>query len=70
VEPNTTALERAFALAESGQCANLAQVKARLHAEGYWSDAITGRHLHSQLKIIIETARTARPVQRRRATIA
>jgi hypothetical protein len=51
-------MERAFALARSGRYVNLAQVKARLNAEGYWSDAVTGPQLRSQLKVLIEAART------------
>jgi len=57
VEPNTTAMERAFALANSGRYVNIAQVKARLNAEGYWPDAITGPQLRSQLKVVIDAAR-------------
>jgi hypothetical protein len=51
-------MERAFALARSGRYVNLAQVKARLNAEGYWPDAVTGPQLRSQLKVLIEAART------------
>ena len=51
-------MERAFALANSGRYVNIAQVKARLNAEGYWPDAITGPQLRSQLKVLIEAART------------
>jgi hypothetical protein len=51
-------MERAFALANSGRYVNLTQIKARLSAEGYWPDAVTGPQLRSQLKVLIEAART------------
>ena len=53
-------MERAFALANSGRYVNIAQVKARLNAEGYWPEAITGPQLRSQLKVLIAAARTVR----------
>lgn len=47
-------IERAFALAESGQCGSLASVREQLKAEGY-SEAghLSGPSIRSQLKKII-----------------
>ena len=57
MQPNTTALERAFELTKSGKCRNIEEIKKHLSAEGYWSDMIEGRLLVQQLRALIETAR-------------
>ena len=40
MQPNTSALERAFELARCGTCTSIKEIKQRLNAEGYWSDVI------------------------------
>ena len=57
MQPNTTALERAFELARCGTCTKISEIKQRLSAEGYWTDTIEGRGLDQQLRALIETAR-------------
>jgi hypothetical protein len=57
MDHSVTALERAFQLAKSGKCTSLADLKKRLHAEGYSIAQITGRTLAKQLVVIIKMAR-------------
>jgi hypothetical protein len=45
-----TALERAFELARSGKCADVAQVRLQLKAEGYARDQLTGPVLLRQIR--------------------
>ena len=54
MQPNTTALERAFELARCGTCTSIKDIKQRLNAEGYWNDVIEGRQLDQQLRGLIE----------------
>ena len=54
MQPNTTALERAFELARCGTCTSIKEIKQRLNAEGYWKDVIEGRQLGQQLRGLIE----------------
>jgi hypothetical protein len=56
MEPNVSALERAFALARSGKCVSVGQIKQQLHAEGYSSTQIEGQALHTQLAGLIQEA--------------
>jgi hypothetical protein len=49
MEPNVTALERAFALARSGRCRSVKEIRARLQAEGYSQNVVVGRYLLAQL---------------------
>ncbi len=58
MDANVSALERAFALARSGKCVSVGDLKKRLHVEGYSSDQITGQALHTQLAALIQEART------------
>jgi hypothetical protein len=58
MQANTTAI--AFELAKSGQCVSVAEIKRRLHAEGYFADQIEGRELGAQLKATIDAARKAK----------
>jgi hypothetical protein len=57
-----TILERAFTLAGSGQCADVAELRMRLKAEGYhdWTQ-LTGPALTAQLRKLIVTSRAALP---------
>lgn len=57
MDHNVTALERAFQLARSEECASLTELRKRLKAEGYSDIAITGRALSKQLVALIKMAR-------------
>jgi hypothetical protein len=52
-----TAIERAFAMAGSGQAASVQDIKRALHKEGYAAAQIEGSHLTAQLRAIIKAAR-------------
>jgi len=54
---NITALERAFQLAESGECDSVPDLKKRLQAEGYSTSQIVGRELARLLRGLITVAR-------------
>jgi hypothetical protein len=54
---NITSLERAFQLAESGECDSVPDLKKRLQAEGYSTSQIVGRELFRQLRGLITVAR-------------
>jgi hypothetical protein len=53
---STTALERAFQLAKSGDYASVPDIKRRLLKEGYSVAQITGRELSRQLLGLIRAA--------------
>jgi transketolase N-terminal domain/subunit len=57
MDHTVTAVERAFQLAKSGDCASLAEIKDRLRAEGYSAKQITGRAMSTQLGALIKAAR-------------
>jgi hypothetical protein len=57
MDHGVTALERAFALARSGEYASVPAVKKRLAQEGYSVTQITGRALQKQLLALIKEAR-------------
>ena len=57
MDHNITALERAFQLAESGECDSVPHLKKCLKAEGYPTFQIAGRELTRQLKALIMVAR-------------
>ena len=57
MDPTVTALERAFALAKSGECSSVPGIKKRLTREGYSAAAITGPTLLKQLLALIREAR-------------
>lgn len=52
-----TALERAFALAKSGDCAGPGEIKAALKSEGFSVDQISGPTLMRQLRALCAEAR-------------
>lgn len=54
----TTALERAFELAKSGDCGTVDDIRKRLKAEGYRSETVTGPTLLKQLRTLITAARS------------
>ena len=60
MDPNKTALERAFELAESRKYANVAEIRDRLKTEGYDLKQLEGFALRKQLAEIIRKARTTR----------
>jgi hypothetical protein len=57
VEPNTTALERAFQLAKSGNVATVDALRRQLKAEGYLDFKVTGKELTTQLRALIQVSR-------------
>lgn len=59
-----TTLERAFALAESGECLSLPEIRARLRREGYdqVEAHLAGPAIGRQLRALCDSARAARPV--------
>jgi hypothetical protein len=56
MQANMTALERAFELAKSGDCSGVAEVRAKLSAEGYAVSQITGPTLMRQLRELCAAA--------------
>ena len=59
MEPNKTALERAFELARSGRYDTSHAIKTAVSAEGYSVTQITGRTLMKQLREIIQANQPA-----------
>ncbi len=57
MENSRTALERAFALAKSGACTSVDDVKRCLRLEGYSISQIVGSTLARQLRTLIAEAR-------------
>jgi hypothetical protein len=60
MSPRQTSLERAFELARSGECANLAELRERLKAEGFASQQLEGPSLLRQLRELCRIATLAR----------
>jgi len=60
MEPNVTAIERAFQLARLGIFLQVAEIKERLREEGYFTGSITGPTLHTQLRCIMQRAQKIR----------
>jgi hypothetical protein len=52
----TTALERAFELARSGDCDSISKVREKLLAEGYSLQQLTGPTLLKQLRTLCAAA--------------
>jgi hypothetical protein len=57
---DTTALERAFQLASSGDHGSIDDIKRRLRTEGYSDTQIMGGTLSKQLRALIRSARNAK----------
>jgi hypothetical protein len=57
MDHTVSALERAFALAKSGEYASVPDIKKRLAQEGYSVAQITGGALLKQLLALIKAAR-------------
>jgi hypothetical protein len=62
VDPNATALERAFQLAKSGNVATVSALKERLKAEGYSDATVKGKALTKQLRDLIRASQGAENV--------
>jgi hypothetical protein len=58
-----TTLERAFALARTGECASVSEIKTRLQAEGYAPSQIEGPALVRQLKALCMAAQQEQETQ-------
>ena len=56
MEPNKTAIERAFELAKSGEYSTVYIIKGRLKAEGYPLDQVDGKPLTQQLRALMKDA--------------
>ena len=54
-----TPLERAFALARTGEYASVAEIRIQLHAEGYETNQLMGPTLFKQLRSLCDAARPA-----------
>ncbi len=61
MDQNTTAVERAFQLAKSGDYATVGDVVKQLKVEQYLVGQITGGALRAQLAALIKAARNATP---------
>ena len=59
MDHTVTALERAFALAKSGEYDTVPDIRKRLAKEGYSVAQITGVALSKQLRALIRAARVA-----------
>jgi hypothetical protein len=53
----TTALERAFQLAESGKCSTIGDIRKALSDEGYPQTELTGPALLKQLRQLMRSAK-------------
>jgi hypothetical protein len=61
MDRNVPALERAFQLARSDRVGSASHIKEQLRREGYDNSAVEGPLLRSQLKALIELARSGTP---------
>jgi hypothetical protein len=55
MDPNTTEIERAFQLAESGRFTSVELIRHQLKAEGYSTAHVTGKSLTNQLAAIMRS---------------
>jgi len=62
MDPTTTALERAFQLARSGDYASVVDIKKQLTIEGYSAAQVTGGTLMKQLLTLIREAQAQQPL--------
>ena len=60
MEPNKTAIERAFELAQVGLYSDVSEIKDRLRNEGYFTETVAGPTLRTQLKGLMEAAHISR----------
>jgi hypothetical protein len=61
MSPHATALERAFALARSGDCESVRAIRVQLKAEGFGLMQLEGPSLIKQLQAICMASRPASP---------
>jgi len=61
MDPNKSALERAFELARSGRYPTVELIRRAISAEGYFQSQIEGRELTRQLKALITASAGAPP---------
>ena len=59
MDPNKSALERAFELARSGRYPTVELIRRAISAEGYFQSQIEGRELTRQLKALITASASA-----------
>jgi hypothetical protein len=57
MDQHSSALERAFQLAKSGDFASVHHIKQRLAKEGYSAEQVNGPKLLAQLRQLISSAR-------------
>ena len=60
MDPNKTAIERAFELARTGLYFEIGEIKNRLMGEGYFTDSITGPTLRAQLRSLMKSGQKTR----------
>ena len=60
MDPRITELERAFQLAESGECRSVDEIRKKLSSEGYYATQVTGKGLLRQLQGIIAATMEAK----------
>jgi hypothetical protein len=63
MQPGTSPLERAFALAASGQVQTVSEVRRLLRREGYSADQVEGPLLVGQLRTLIDNAKRREPAE-------
>jgi hypothetical protein len=59
MEPNVSAVERAFQLAASARYLTVSEIKVTLAREGYRHELVEGRQLAKQLLAVITRARSS-----------
>jgi hypothetical protein len=57
MDPNKTAIERAFELAKSGRLASIDELRRALKSEGYFTYHLTGPSLLAQIRKLIQDSR-------------
>ena len=60
MDKNRTTLERAFEIASSGKCNDLAALRKHLKSEGYDPDQVAGPSLQKQLRSLMEMSENGR----------
>lgn len=60
MDPYKSSLERAFEMANAGECETVATVIARLNKEGYDGNQVNGRTLVKHLSTLIADAKQKR----------
>ena len=63
MDPNLTAIERAFQAAKSGEAASMEDIRRLLKGEGYDVEFIRGPSIRRQLEGLMKETRQPRPPQ-------